>query len=496
MYFNQEQKTDISVVKLILLESEGYKDQWIRSLNVNASYEDMNALHNLIDRKVAMNTTLINSTEVSQTLPNVCSLSSTPVTKAEMPYGWGEKRGKFMLLLSSPSLLNNGEDLYFIQGYTNYWGVSSQGHIDETMLFFINSIVVMQKTITADGMAMTRVIDYLTILSDPTTQLPVPVREPLSYNQVGGYNQQQPELLIGRPEDITSTITQQNFIEEDFMNVTMTPAATYKSPTVEKIAPHVANRNISVPTKHVSEVLTKVLQSDRTSDMSFSPSVDVMDQATAYFKTPTLYDIPFIKEVIMRSGGKEVSSFTTAILKDIVTPIDPNAVMIIPLNRDVKPVSGINVEDSSELHGADIETRTAILAVEAIASFLSESLLLGATISITNVSNEYMVSITNPTSIVSGIDLGFVMQKLETRILNELCPILTHNNAILVFLDMDINLVNDSRLTVSINSNPPVPFVIPVFADNVMSSLITDKETFDSNTNSYKSLCDTIISPR
>jgi len=486
----------LTVNKLIILEAEGYKDQFIRPYEMSVTYNDMANLEKVVSSRARVNNRIITAThdpsqtlgisaaELSSSMANIYMPADVPTTLSPIINGWNERRGKFMLEIEQPSVTGYGSTIYHIQGYTSHWGVSNSGHIDENMMFFINTITIFHRTVAADNRVLTRVTDKFSLLGN----------EGSTFMNVS-HTLPQDDLVLNRPEDITGMlVTKQLNSDSEYadINVSYETSGQYRNANKSDSSIELVNRSYHTPASHIASIVDETYAGSNTHNTtSFTKGVDTLDQATIHLSKHNIYDILFMNKLIALNGGRDVSCFTTETLKLMTADIDSDVVQIIQLDRKALPL-GSN-EGTADLNTSHRETKLAILAVESISAMMTEHMISSANIFITNDSGNYQVSILEPFMMLEGLDSVAWVNSLRTAIVRELMPTLTYNNKLLIDMTINISIISDAYVTISIDKQAPMPYVLPLFTDSLISPVISNSATFDNNVENYKKLTDTII---
>jgi len=486
-----EIRKPLVVDALSLVMTTGVKDQVLRPFNINVDYNSLNTIEETVRRREGRNVLGITSHEIAKQVPDLLTLSNNPIASANISNGWGESRGIFKLRLVEESATGYGYNVTIIQGYTSYWGISQSLYIDDNMEFFINSITQMHVTTDINNILKTRIVAYYNVLIDQTGDV--------DYQDMRHTVPE--ELVISRPEDITLVLSQNSFIDEletpDANIVTMYDNIYRGKSMFSNPEPLLVNRDATIPTRAVGDILTRVAEADTNTRISFNnKATEVYEQATSYLQTSSIRSIEFMNRLINHNNNIPTAKFTTAVLKAIVDPVDPEKVKIIPFHGDIIDARGFSVEDSEDLYQPTYEATVAQTVLLSLGALLTESFLTTVTFTLTNVSGKYEVSITDPIMLVEGLDPIILVETLKAKILNEIMPVITKNNQIVVFAFGSVSTDHEGSIRITINNGPEVPFILPLFADSLLTDLVNTKDGFNTNINGFKTLTDVILSPR
>ena len=491
-----QQQSQLQLESIIITQQAGHVDQWIRPYELNLQMSDLSKLEQAIANKQKRSVGVVNKTDVSNILPDIYMPKDNVVSKAEIPYGWGEERGSFLLRLIEPSPIGYGYNVYLIQGYTSYWGISDKGYLDPNMLFYTNSVMKVHVSKHPNGEEFSRVVGYFTVIFDPVTNIPE------FRDQMDSVPR---ELKVGRPEDYLSVITEQAYIENlnlqdqpGVINLTVDTTSVYRDPQNPSIAtPVVANKDYNNPNNMLTDVINSVFytQTPHYDNNIIGYNVEnneIYDQALSTLSANTLsiYDIPFFNKLSDIKFGQNHTYFTSDELKQLVTnEITPERIKIIKRGS----IMSVNSTESAELHSPNIETKLAILAIESISSLLTKYLISGANISLSNASGVYDVVITEPVFMFNGLQQESILYTVMEKIKLEIMPTLTYSNQIQLLLNLTLSYLSDAKVMISVDNNPLTPYIVPLYADNTISGLVTNDDVFKSNVTGIRNIGDVIL---
>ena len=481
--FNQPQQvTNVRIKKLYLVETGGYKDQFIRSFEINATHEHLNKIEEVVYQKQQMNSTVVSPVDISMAAPDLMLPSQYVIGKVDLPYGWQEKRFRFLLEVVEPGAMGS-ERVTIIQGYTEYPGANiNTGSIDERMKFYANSVIELVRTLDPNtGVLTATVIRHYNIVHLPTGN--VEIHDVTQQHNTMPYGMPQPTLMALRPEDMISAVTSM---------YSMDLSAGEIVPSGILIKPVDANKNLSIPTMHIANTLTGVMKANKMAQITYD-KMDILGTNLSLVKTNGRDKNNFWKLISSLYGYAEVNTFTFGDLKQIDANVD-NVTSVFAsqpgamLNNPVVQQFGT---DSEEFYKPTIEARMAVLVSEAITSLMANNLLSKVTLTFSNQTGEPIASILKARTMIDGINVANYGEKLRIEFENFVGPVITMGNEVIVNLLVDSDITGDTVVAISYNNNPEVVFRIPTFADSTFNPLIETKQGFTQNVEKFKDILDT-----
>lgn len=458
------------ITKLVLAESQGYKDQWVRPYEVNATFEDLNKVENSIMKSMELGNTKVAGSVLSSLNPNILTPSAMVGGIADIVNGWGEKRFKFTLIIEFAYAGSNSSIINYVQGYTNYLGISLQGTLDPEMVFYTNSVNVLRRTFDANtGQTTVVPIETLNIAKDDNAGQSV-----LNTNK------------LARPDDLLAGISRLKDTENDYMVIS--DIGSLKDANV-------VDKTTLLPTTHIAKTLESAINNRLTSS-AFSEATNIMDSMTADLISPAIENIDFFKLLTVLKGFS-TTTFTTNDLKFIDPTLDGSnrIATFTGLGNgrvDLPPV--LQSSESAETFNADWETRMAVIIHEGVSAIMGESLLNDVSFTITNESGAIAYSpLSEFKSYIEGLNLIAQFEKFMTLFISRVWPTISNNNMSLVKLLVAVQTEADTVINISLDNRPAVNYVLPTFANSKTLPIIMDNSKLDIMIEDYGSIVDTAL---
>lgn len=447
--------------KIVLRESGTYNDQYTRSYESHLTAQGLNAITN---KAAELGSGVFRPTTLTGLASNMLSISAVPEhnTPIAIPYGWGERRIVFFIEVTVKDLTGRQTE-YYIQGYTDYTGVSLQSKaIDPEMVFFINNIVAANPMVgfnTPGGMQQSQSL----ISTDHVV-----------FNNTIGYEPM--TQFIARPTDIYLSLTSNSYgqrLSNESVNI-------YDQRVKLTHSPKMSKRTNAIASNYTSNILNGFLGANMNSDIESSP-VEVYEGASERVQetTPTLN--PFLVALSKNTASGMVQGYFK--YKDLLA-LDPN--LRNPHNNIVSFVTQ-GATQMNQLHlagqtagwqSASIETKYAASISQAVPALMLECMLSQVAFSSNNVTRTEG-STTGIFTVLSdgrafndsiAVDrFNIFVRRLETEVLADL----SFNNQQKFDIAVRCLVFGETWVQISIDGGPYYEFVTPTFCDGLIVPVLT-----------------------
>lgn len=445
-----------SIRRLLLQETGTYNPMFSRPY-----YTDMNGgVSDSITSKVCeFGFKGIQPTVLNNVAMNFLKPSATPQGEIAIPYGWQERRIRFVLEIHVN--FNTGSVMkYFLQGYTDFPGVSQQGHVAPEMAFIINSIIgVSQVNMrTPYGLqAMDKIIESSQILVD---------------NKIGTYGSNDRKLMM-RPQDVFvgmhSSYLKNSYRvddESDFLDGRF----------IMRSEPVQSSRANNVPSSYIAKIIDADYMGREMVNYG-ADDVDILTKSRGHAMEDQLLDNAVIRRLSEISGGMGVKNVFTFGDFERLDPNVSNVTDFITLGSmiQVGQPTGLHQAGQTEYWtGSDLITQQATIISHSIPALMMEMLIS----KIHFVSTNHTLNCAMDTRILDAMSLtsadlrtqyDLFIRRLESEILIPMC----FNNQESYSLEMNVDMFGETWINLSIASMPSTQFVIPSFCDTLCSPVIT-----------------------
>lgn len=450
-----QEVSDIRPIKLMLHPSGTYNDMFARPYETDIQAETLNHLVQKIER---VNSTTITPGLVSDIAGGIIKPSAKPTGLVQIANGWATKRLKFVLVVSiSYTSSPNTSEVHYIQGYTDYVGVSKQTmSLDPNMVFTINSVNKISVTnYSTNGYTNSnkRVIasDQILVNREVNTQL---------------------DNYYMRPVDVASNLEM----------LTLNNSAPI--PEGQKIIDtrsgggglHDANlskRTNNSPSAYLSDFMNSYFSANTRAD-DLDDKTDIMRYMVQDSHEGIMSTNPVIKHIARMTGVNIVNWFRYSDLLLAFPGIDAITTFI---EEDVNASSPIHASGMTERH--DYVTREVVAATmlsQCVPAIMTQCMLNGIHFRCTNSDlggNFNMVIINYKSLNDNGPVIKAILDSFTSRFKTEIFRIISCDNADVVSLEMNCDLYSDTWINISIAGGPLVPFVFPTFCDSLSTPVVT-----------------------
>lgn len=475
---------DCRIKKMFIIPTQenGYQDVMQRSFCLNANAGELVKIEAMFGaQQTGLNNTITESV-LSKAVPNLVTLNSTPIGRAEIANGWQTSRFRFLLITETPGINGQIEESY-IQGYSEYAERSFKGTINPNILFFINSITRVDKLLDpAIGAYRSRVLSTFNVIT----------------TQFGGTRYQEVENNIDfkliRPSDILTGIN----------NMDAYSTADYLIDTGRKVdtEAQTSSRGNSNGLKYITNTINKFIEARSTCELGIGGRKEIIREAANNSTETNLFSIPLLMALHIKTGEYTPSNFTLATL----SAIDPNVfnVIIDPSFRNnnyiVETKLGqpnfINTLNVSEMLNPKLETLIALKTANTINSLMCDNLISIMGLMITNVNGtpeiipgiieSFIDSISDQDKIMSA-------NRIIAKIRESLIPDITMSNQIILEISFYSDMLGDTVIGIKCSTGYSLTteetiYRLPTFADSLYSPMVANTATKQTLQNDFSNI--------
>ena len=420
----------------------------------------------------------IDAFDVSQRMNNFINLKTGVGSYIEIPNGWNQSRLRFMLIVEQ--MINAlYSQIFVIQGFTDYPGVSSNGqYLDPSLVFHFNSVTEYTVIKTQDSL---------------TGQIR------LSYSNVNAYNLLQDKGVTGqwvpgntgqktliRPMDLHTTNYIKHMSNDGFLCQPIN-VGTYNNHELET-----STRMNNDKASYFSKVLNSYTQANDISSISdYNISYESANYSNAERKAaePDLMRNKFFATLSEFASNSHIGNrrayFTWSELLGVFPDLE-YCKKVIPERETVN--YGSIVGDVMTLNSPNVLNALMTEFTNSLTSMMISSLLTEVVFSI-----QYTPGFPDPIIAVTGaqtcLDNESIPQFAETfknRLVSITMPSTFGNYPEPFTLNVHADLFNDTIINFGLLSdlNNPQTYIFPTFADSLYSNVISteqDKQTLANN---------------
>jgi len=309
---------NLKVKRLLIQETGTYNQQWKRPF---ASNMDANTFNTIVEN--VHQARKITSSALTGVANQFIQPSATPESHILIPNGWNERRLRFFLEVETEHQIGASQTEYIV-GYTNYAGLSEQGHLDPNMTFHINSVNTVRNS-------------YMnTPLGNQVIQNVIDSSHVIVNEQYTGLTQPN-KLFRLRPEDVFVQLESNELEQEANGDFTDTRLTVNREPIKSR-------RTNAIAPVYVASVLDSYLQTQRA-DHTESNQSTIFESAYHSIKSDSCSNDPFIS-FIKNKGDATGNSFSYNDLIQMDPGTSHNTVVIkmTPAIRSTLHQTGITAD--------------------------------------------------------------------------------------------------------------------------------------------------------
>lgn len=401
--------------------------------------------------------------------------------------GWGEKRYRFIIELNVDQFGLKLKQI--LTGYTDHLGtgtMTATGYVvDPNMALYINNVMTLRETVqyTNRGQMSTwSVLD--------NSQL---VREANNMQQMQGQFGMVPcTNTLLRPYDVFCRLS--SFALEENESAAVIDYRTGVTNGLEK-----SQRRNGGSATYLSRVLKSHQGALRDMSLTGNP-MNVADAAADTVSEGDVYDDPALHILTARSDLLSTGAVSYGQMCQIIGNFDNSAAFLS--QRDVVTTPGMSQHTAgSKEHwgGCNRETLAATILNNSVSNIMADTLLTQAWFHAHNQTptGEIVVSF-NPEApyktFSTALNPAEHAEVFRFRLAHEVLMEISHRNQIPFMVDMRVDLLGETHVTISLDGYPPVEYAVPSFCDalsapivasnqNTLNTLATDIETLSSHLN-------------
>lgn len=435
-----------TVNKLMFVETGSYHQQAARPYN---SYMD--------DERNVM--ALRNATQDGRNISanSVAGVASTlirPATEAgrdiQIRNGWTERRYRFFMEIEM--MVAGTPTRKILIGYTDHVGVSMGGHLDPNMRMYINNVIVLRLV----GINQWQIFESNHIVVND-----------LMVHGDGFSNQN----VVMRPEDVFNTLQSTNMYPGeavqmfDFRASVATGART-------------SDRTNTNHNQYLAKSLKALHSAQANADFAEGTMGDIYHEATTKVREKSIVDDNMLRTLDDQANYFEEGFFTYGMLCDL-SPSTHHVTQNFELKTAIKQATN-HTDNTQHFKGSDVSSVMATILSNTVPPMAMECLLTRVRFSATNATLNGAVDarITAvPQGFISDVPLDRYIELFLDRLVNIVMPDVTNNFNFVVTLDMEVDILGETRISIQVGDEPPVPYVIPSFADGLVAPIIGNDQS-------------------
>lgn len=447
---------NIQIVSLLMKETGTYNVQQNRPYETNMPGNIVDVLTNRVmdspDRRVN-----------ASMLSGLTSTFLQPQAPAESPIqianGWDQRRIRFILKMKC-EMLGGSIRMFYIQGYTDHSGVSAQGDVAPEMIFYVNSIV------------QTRLLQVHTPMGLQTYENTFENSHVLfddKFSNMRGAN----NLLLMRPEDVF------NSLQVSHVQDTYGGGITLDSRSMLHREAMMSRRGNGLGSNYAAKIIDGYSRATDGLALGSNQQQLFTEARRAVIENPAALD-PFLSALSQITSNAVNNRFTYQQLKTI----DPNVDYVT--NYEVTGHTQLaNMHQAGmtmNWTGSDRLTQVATIISQSIPSLMIELMLQKVYLE----SNNYSSGGAMDTRLITAESLTGADQTnnyiiFKNRLEQNLLADLTYGNTVTYAIKLYVDLIGDTKLSISLDGSAFYDYVTPSFCDSLMVPVVTTNPTTIGN---------------
>jgi len=273
--------------------------------------------------------------------------------------------------------------------------------------------------------------------------------------------------VVMRPEDVFNTLQTESFYTQDDLDI-----VDYRA-NISKGARKSARSN----TNH-NEYLAKSMKALHTSQnnadhLAGGTMADIFQEATTKVREASIHDDNLLRSWDDQANYFEDGFITYGMLCDMSPSTGFNTT-----HFELKPAlkqATQHTTNSEHMKGSDVTAVMSTILSNTVPPLAMECLLTRVKFTATNATLNGVpdVRLTDvPRGFVEDVPLDTYARLFVDRLINIVMPDVTNNWNFIVSIEMEVDILGETRIQISVDGDVPVPYVIPSFADGLTAPII------------------------
>lgn len=458
------------IVKSYMVESGTYNPMYTRPYTTTL---DNAGLNNFME--VTQGGTNINRYNIAPIANTILSPSAQPDAQVLVANGWQERRIVFMIEIAQV-----GTNLStVISGYADKVDLSLSGILDPHLRLVINSTLTLSATQrqmpTGGVVTQKRVVDNGHLIGVHTLESVLPVAPQMTQSDFGFGNSN--HVYLQRPMDVANNLSLGFYADAVTLDgrTELIPGRNDRSSRANNVVSEYLAATVN-SLKNISEEGVYQAANYSKNDM-YSDAASKMTETKVTSDSAMRYIV----------GNSNLNTLGYVTWQQLTTMFPDLDGMTEYFTTSSVPVELTNESHFNSTHGnfeywhnTSYEAMFASSILQMLPAIMSQLMLTGYAGMITNntIDGSYQVVTTDARSFIDGFDRTQSIQMLESRILNEVLPGLTNGNTRVVDVTVNLSLIRDGYISISIDGGYPVEFSAPMWGDGLyIPTISTNKES-------------------
>lgn len=457
------------ITKLLFTETGTYNDMASRPFETHFDGETMNRFQAATRQGKSVSASGLSAVAASVMRPKAQADGIVSIENS-----WDTPRLRFMMEVEHRAT-SMSSHRQILTGYTDYIGVSRGSNaIDPNMKLYFNNTIRVDSSLETSPMG--RITRHR--VSDASHLLFADNKPRFGFG-VNGNN-----TFTMRPEDVFATSSLgalQGSPDVVDCRVNFGAYKIKKSRRKDGSAPH-----------YMTNIFKARNYAAGAEDIDGGDYTQVMDAARGAVANELLTQDSFLYQLTQRTHFGEECCVTYGELCRMSESVDHVAVVTLR-SANATPVHSRG--QTEFWTSATMETTAATILGHSVPSLMMDLMLTGISFLATNqtIDGQYMITIHGQQSFAEGMDMSQYLQIFIDRLQYEVLNGLTQNNQITFNLEMYVDILGETHISISMNGQPPVDYVMPSFCDALMTPVITNnRENLENMASDISSLAESL----
>lgn len=390
------------------------------------------------------------------------------------------KRFLFMMKVRSIDFTGTETNTYII-GYTEYDGITPNGHIDMTMQHYINNVITTAVHSYQSPLGMQRV-EKMTSVVDAV------------------YSQDQRDIYTQRPLDLYQEIAAQDMMEVGGFTADIHVASSMVNPFNNNVVASTGENSIT--SEYLAKLLTSGMHAARSREIHMnSYSMGSDDPSDKFFTEPSLNDVSFVRHLSRMAGYKTLRPVFQFNTLHHVDPTIYERFTLYNVTDEIRDPLMMNTPDVGEYwHGRDMVTTKAYGIIEACVALASKYGFTKFSFSATNTDtlvmgrpSVYILSFKSFLSLAEQ-DMHVILEMFKDKFVTEIFLGETNAGQIPLNMECHVNIHGTSKLYLEWGGNPGTWFTIPTFAASTFAPILSmDRNAVAASAHQLNNVLNTLV---
>lgn len=459
---------NLQIVSLLMSEAGTYNPQQNRPYETNMPTQMVKLL---TDRVMDSPDHKVNGAMLAGITNNFIAPTATPESEIQIINGWSGRRIRFILKMRC-ELAGGNIRMYYIQGFTSHSDISYDGSIARDMVFYVNSIIqtrIMNVPTPMGVQVYETAFENSHILMDD------------KFSNLRGAN----NTRLMRPQDVFSSM-QASHIPDTYGGGTMIDSRSMLHKEATK-----SRRGNGLGATYAASILNGYANASQSISLGANQQEIYSQSMSNVIENPAALD-PFLMALTQVTSEEVSNKFTYENLRTLDANVDhvTNYQVLGPTQQANLHQAG----STSYWHGSNRMTQVATMISQAVPSMMIDLMLTKVYLE----SNNYAEGGVMDTRLITAESLtggdqtrnyNIFINRLEEQLFKDM----TYAGSETYGLKLEVNLIGDTRLSLSLSGGPFEDFVTPSFCDSLMVPVVTSNpETIGNLVNDFEQLTNSI----